>query len=316
MPEVNSLQEPNLNLRITEQNGRLTVELDVPRTSGSERQVPFLEVTRNESRNLLNEAQATVISRLSQSGFQVGEVQFEAGRDTTAGVGANVPRVGKLSFEITSNGSVSGSIRNNPDVAGAIRDAESGFDRSRQGLYEQRARNWAEDGGATIRAGDGRTYTVTPEAGADYYNSKRWFPWERIGPSRADAGDTPDASRMASAPGLQDTQHPYHRQYAQALQGLEGLNVANKPDAAALLVQASANAGFDRNGELRVVAGTKDNLFAVQGEGPAGMRVAIANSEIQPGALRNVSDTLAQTPSGPSITQIEERPERVQPRTV
>lgn len=310
MPTLDALQAPNLNLSITEHNGRLVVGLDLPATSGSARQIPFLEVTRNESRALLAEAQQTVISRLSQSGFQVGEISLEANRGQNAGLGATVPRVGRLQFEITGDQSISGTIRNNPDVAGAIRAAESGFDRSRQGLYEQRARNWAEDGGARIRSGE-QTYTVTPQAAADYYNAQRWFPWEKIQPAQPraelrDGVETAYATRIDD--GLRHPGHPFHRQYEQALRGLERTDVPHRSDAAALLVQAGANAGFDRNGDLAVVAGTRDNVFAVQGDGPAGLRAAVAHADIQPGAFGRVSEALgqqaiAQAPVGNAVDE-------------
>ncbi|MCM2336440.1 MAG: hypothetical protein NDI66_06635 [Pseudomonas sp.] len=310
MPTLDALQAPNLNLSITEHNGRLVVGLDLPATSGSARQIPFLEVTRNESRALLAEAQQTVIARLSQSGFQVGEINLEASRGQNAALGAAVPRVGRLQFEITGEQSASGTIRNNPDVAGAIRAAEGGFDRSRQALYEQRARNWAEDGGARVRSGD-QVYTVTPQAAADYYNDQRWFPWEKIRPAqpRAEMRDGIGTAYAATADdGLRHPGHPYHRQFEQALRGLDGTAVPHRTDAAALLVQAGANAGFDRNGALAVVAGTRDNVFAVQGDGPAGLRAAVAHADIQPGAFARVSEALgqqamAQAPAQPAVEE-------------
>lgn len=298
MPTIDALQAPNLNLSITEQNGRLIVGLDLPASSGSERQIPFLEVTRNESRALLAQAQQIVTARLSQSGFQIGEITVQNNRGATAGIDARVPQLGRVQFEITNSTGISGSLRNNPDVAGAIRAAESDFDRTRQGLYEQRARNWAEDGGATIRSG-GRTWTVTPEAAADFYNQQRWWPWEKIEPAQRRAeGDLRDGLAVARGGaddhGLRHAGHPFHRQYQQALQGLQDVAVERREDAAALLVQAAARAGFDRNGDLRVVVGTQDNLFAVQGEGPAALRAPIARADIQPRAFDAASQALAQ----------------------
>ena len=73
--------------------------LDLPATSGSARQIPFLEVTRNESRALLAEAQQTVIARLSQSGFQVGEVSVEANRGQLSEIVRRV-RKGRLRTHI------------------------------------------------------------------------------------------------------------------------------------------------------------------------------------------------------------------------
>ena len=40
--------------------------------------------------------------------------------------------------------------------------------------------------------------------------------------------------------------------------------------------------------------GTRDNVFAVQGDGPAGLRAAVAHADIQPGAFDRVSEALGQ----------------------
>ena len=113
--QVNHLGVPPMDLTISDAgNGRLRVELQVPRSSGSLDNIPFLEVTRNEQAALLNGARQDVLARLSQSGFTIGDVKYEAGGEQTqhggGTVGANVPRLGKVSFEISSDSKIHGGV--------------------------------------------------------------------------------------------------------------------------------------------------------------------------------------------------------------
>ena len=126
---MNHLGVPPMDLTISEAgDGKLRVELNVPRSSGSQDNIPFLEVTRNEQQTLLNGARQDMISRLSRSGFQIGDIQVQTGGEQSQHTGVSgaaiVPEAaGKLSFEISSDSKIHGSLstvlRNNPDLAGA-----------------------------------------------------------------------------------------------------------------------------------------------------------------------------------------------------
>jgi hypothetical protein len=101
----------------------------------------------------------------------------------------------------------------------------------------------------------------------------------------------------AKAGTLEDSAHPYNKQFTAALNNLESLGVAgDKKDMAATLVQAGANAGFDKDASVKVVAGTKDNMVAVQGDGPTSLLASVAHSEVKQGAFQNVSESLAKQP--------------------
>lgn len=305
---VNHLAVPPMDLTITDAgNGKLKVELEVPRSSGSLDNIPFLEVTRNEQQTLLNGARQTVISRLSQSGFQIGDIEYEAtgGQNLggTVGGNANARGLGKVSFEITAennrSGTISGSLRNNPDVAGAIREAETQFDTRRQDIYETRAREWYRQGGATLTS-NGETYTVTPDAAKTYINERHPLnPFKRVSLD----GETmvADASQFSADPRLQ-------RQFDQALASLQGTNTPNPRDAAALAVQAARTApGYDPDGDLRVVAGANGGLIAYQRDDASGVRIAVPQAN--PGDFDRVSTQLAQVPN-PQLALQTEQPER------
>ena len=189
--EVNHLGVPPMDLTISEAgDGKLRVELNVPRSSGSQDNIPFLEVTRNEQQTLLNGARQDMISRLSRSGFQIGDIQVQTGGEQSQHTGVSgaaiVPEAaGKLSFEISSDSKIHGSLstvlRNNPDLAGAIRETEQNFDTRRQDIYESRAREWYRNGGATIQGQNGDIYHVGTDAAKNYVNERHPLnPFERI----------------------------------------------------------------------------------------------------------------------------------------
>lgn len=294
MPTVNRLQVPDLNLDIQERNGKLVVSLDLPKGWGSLDQIPFYEATRSNGSQLLNAARQSMLEKLSQSGLQVTEMQVDNNGRVGIGANAQVPKLGKLSFEIKANDTSTRVYKNNPDVAGAIRAAEDTFDRKRGEVYENRAREWSCNGARVPH--NGKVYTVTPQAAAEFYNDKRWFPWEKIRPGEGAGCGV--GGRRASA--LEDADHPYGRQFAQALSQvdvLDGRVAGSRNDAAARLVQAGVDAGFRRDGDLQVVVGTRDNVFAVQGEGPAARRASVALADIQPGAYQRVSEALAAVPA-------------------
>lgn len=301
---VDRLSVPPMDLSISDAgNGKLKVELNVPRTSGSLENIPFLEVTRNEHAALLNGARQNMIARLSQSGFQIGEITYEGtnGQNLGGNVGANgsLPRIGKVSFEISaganSSSTISGSLRNNPDVAGAIRDTESQFDTRRQDIYEQRAREWHRQGGATLTSG-GETYTVGPEAARTYINERHPLnPFKRV--SADSDAVVAGAQTFSNDPQLE-------RQFAQALSGIQTTGTPNQRDAAALAVQAiSSTPGYDPAGEVRVVAGAKGDLIVFQGQGETGVRAAVP--EAKPGDFERVTDQLAQQPVALAAQQPE-----------
>jgi hypothetical protein len=177
---VDTLGVPPMDLSITDTgNGKFKVELNVPSSSGSINNTPFLEVTRNEHSALINGARQSMIAELSQSGFTIGDINFNQGGHLNngggAGVSGQVPGVGKAWFEVTMDAGmqtgVNGSIKNNPDVEDAIRRTEQNFDTRRQDIYEARAREWYGNGGATMIS-DGETYKVTPEACRTYINER------------------------------------------------------------------------------------------------------------------------------------------------
>lgn len=311
---VNHLSVPPMDLTITEAgNGKLKVELNVPRTSGSSENIPFLEVTRNEQQTLLNGARQTVISRLSRSGFQIGDIEYEqtAGANIGAGAGggANVQKLGKVSFEISAGASgtttVNGSIRNNPDVAGAIREAETGFDTRRQDMYEQRAREWYRQGGATLTS-NGETYRVTPDAAKTYINQRHPLnPFERV--SLDGDGATDGAFAFSGNPHLE-------RQFQQALSGIAATSTPNQRDAAALAVEAiSSTPGYAADGDVSVVSGSKGNLIVFQGQDASGVRASVPDAK--PGDFERVADQLAKVPTV-QVAQEPEQPDRSRTQAV
>jgi hypothetical protein len=102
----------------------------------------------------------------------------------------------------------------------------------------------------------------------------------------------------AKAGTLEDTAHPYNKQFATILNNLESLNVSgDKKDMAATLVQSGANMGFDKDSPVKVVAGTKDNMVAIQGDGPTSLLASVGNSEVKRDAFQDVSDSLGKQPS-------------------
>lgn len=303
--QVNHLGVPPMDLTISDAgNGRLRVELQVPRSSGSLDNIPFLEVTRNEQAALLNGARQDVLARLSQSGFTIGDVKYEAGGEQTqhggGTVGANVPRLGKVSFEISSDskihGGVSTTLHNNPDLAGAIREAERNFDTRRQDIYESRAREWYRNGGATLES-NGERYSVTRDAAKNYINERHPLnPFERVG---IDGETTVARAAQPLAPGNE----PLNRQFEQALRGANG-----DRDAAAVAVAAIRDTpGYRPDQDISVAQG-KNGLIVSQGQGDAALNVPVPPA--QQGDFQRVSQQLAQVQQHADIAQTTEQPQR------
>ena len=262
--EVNHLGVPPMDLTITDAgNGKLKVELQVPATSGSKDNIPFLEVTRNEQAVLLNGARQDLIKGLSQSGFTIGDVKYEAGGEQSqhggGSGGAKVPGLGKVTFEISSDtkihGGVNATLKNNPDLAGAITKAENNFDTRRQDIYESRAREWFRDGGATLKSG-GEMYHVGKDAAKDYVNERHPINWnKRI----SDAGD--GSVQVASAsPALVDTANsPLTKQLAQAVQG-----AGDKDTGARAFEIIKDMKGYSPNDAIHIVQGNNGTQLVAQ----------------------------------------------------
>lgn len=306
--EVNHLGVPPMDLTISEAGaGKLKVELNVPRSSGSQDNIPFLEVTRNEQQTLLNGARQDMLSKLSQSGFQIGDVKLSTGgeRSQHGGIsgGAIVPEAaGKLEFEIKSDSKIQGNVetvlRNNPDLAKAIRETEQNFDTRRQDIYESRAREWNRNGGATIQGQNGDIYHVGAEAAKNYINERHPLnPWKRVS---ADDGGV----QVADASGLVQGNDRLNRQFEQALRGTNG-----DRDAAAVAVDAiSKTPGYKPDQDIAVVQGRNGNLIATQGQGDTAVNVAVPQA--QPGDFQRVSQQMAQAPQQVEMAQAMEQPQR------
>lgn len=311
--QVNHLGVPPMDLTITDAgNGRLKVELQVPPSSGSRDNIPFLEVTRNEQATLLNGARQDMISKLSQSGLQIGEIQYEAsaGRNDHVGGSAsgNVPKIGKVSFEISTDsnfqGSINGSLRNNPNVDRAIRETEQNFDIRRQDIYESRAREWYRNGGATLES-NGQTYTVTPDAARTYINERHPLnPFERVG--------IDSETRVASAaPVIAPGNDQANRQFEQALRGTNG-----DPNAAAVALETiKNNPSYKQDQDISVVQGKNGGFVVSQGQGDGAVNLAVPQA--RQGDFERVSAQLAQAPQPPQTISQLDQPERTQrPPTV
>lgn len=306
--QVNHLGVPPMDLTITDAgNGKLKVELQVPPSSGSRDNIPFLEVTRNEQATLLNGARQDMISKLSQSGFQIGDIQYEAGagrNDHVGGTaGGNVPRLGKVSFEISTDsnfqGNVSGSLRNNPDVAGAIRETERNFDTRRQDIYESRAREWYRNGGATLES-NGQTYTITPDAAKNYINERHPLnPFERV--------SADNETRVASAaPALAPGNDGANKHFEQALKGTNG-----DRDAAAVAVETIRNTpGYKPDQDISVMSG-KNGLIVSQGQGDTALNAAVPQAK--QGDFERVATQMAQPQQPQQVAVQPEPPERKGP---
>jgi hypothetical protein len=307
--QVNHLGVPPMDLTITDAgNGKLKVELQVPASSGSKDNIPFLEVTRNEQAVLLNGAKQDMLSKLSQSGFTIGDVKYEAGgeQNTHGGGsgGAKVPGLGKVTFEISSDtkihGGVSTTLHNNPDLAGAIRDTERNFDTRRQNIYEDRAREWYRDGGATIKS-NGETYTVGKDAAKDYVNERHPINgFKRISDASDGSVQIADASTTLVA-----GNGPVNKQFEQALKGTNG-----DKDAAAVAVDTiSKTPGYKPDQDISVMQG-KNGLIVAQGEGPASLALQVPQAK--QGDFERVSAQMAQ-PQQIAMQQDQPQQERKGP---
>jgi hypothetical protein len=305
--EVNHLGVPPMDLTITDAgNGKLKVELQVPASSGSRDNIPFLEVTRNEQQTLLNGARQDMIAKLSQSGFTIGEVKYEAGGEQAThgggSGGAKVPGLGKVTFEISSDskihGGVSTTLRNNPDLAGAIRDTERNFDTRRQDIYESRAREWYRDGGATLNS-NGETYHVGKEAAKNYINERHPLNWNR---RVSDAGDGSVQIADASST-LVAGNSLINKQFEQALKGTGG-----DRDAAAVAVNTIANAtGYKQDQDISVVQG-KNGLIVSQGQGDAALNLQVPQAK--QGDFDKVATQMAQPQQTQQIAMQQDQPQQ------
>ncbi len=265
MPAVNHLGVPPMDLTITDAgNGKLKVQLQVPASSGSKDNIPFLEVTRNEQQALLNGARQDLVKGLSQSGYTLGPVKYEAGAEqgTHGGGsgGAKVPGLGKVTFEISSDtkihGGVNATLNNNPDLKGAITTMERNFDTRRQDIYEGRAREWVREGGATINS-NGQNYTVSPDVAKTYVNERHPLNWnKRI----SDAGGDGSVQVASASPALVDTANsPLTKQLAQAVQG-----AGDKDTGARAFELIKDMKGYSPNDPIHIVQGNNGTTLVAQ----------------------------------------------------
>ncbi|MEQ1511784.1 MAG: hypothetical protein ABL934_03800 [Lysobacteraceae bacterium] len=307
--QVNHLGVPPMDLTITDAgNGKLKVELQVPASSGSKDNIPFLEVTRNEQAVLLNGARQDMLSKLSQSGFTIGDVKYEAGGEQSQHGGVSgdgkVPKLGKVSFEISSDskihGGVSTTLHNNPDLAGAIRDTEKNFDTRRQNIYEDRAREWHRDGGATLKS-NGETYTVTKDAAKDYINERHPLNWNK----RVSADD--GGIQVADASTLVPGNDRVNKQFAQALNGANG----DKDAAAMALATISDAKGYKPDQDISVMQG-KNGLIVSQGQGDAALNLQVPQAK--QGDFEKIATQMAQPQQNQQVAlQPEQQQERKGP---
>ena len=65
-----------------------------------------------------------------------------------------------------------------------------------------------------------------------------------------------------------------------------------RPDAAALIVEAAASRGFKATEEIVLMQGSKDNLIALQGDGPAARTASVSLNDIKPGEFDRVSQLI------------------------
>jgi hypothetical protein len=284
--QINHLGEPNLNLTVVPgRNGELTIELSIPRTSGSLQNIPFLEVTRNEREHLLYGAQQELIGRLSRSGLRIEQIDFNMQQGSEASIGGNI-RLGKFTIGVTDQRGVDVNISNNPSVRDAIRAAERNFDTNRTEIYEQRALEWARQGGATLTSG-GKTYSVTQDAAADYYDQRNfWKPWDRA--PRADAGN--DVQVASAGPLSQDPR------FAAIVADLRGqkVGVDAMPDTAAAVYQTAQLHQFRPDEQLRLLRNTSgDGLILSQGDEVSGKNALLKFADVKPGTWQELASSLS-----------------------
>ncbi len=175
---IDHLNVPTIDLAaIDVDRGKLKVALQVPASSDTREEIPFLEVTRDAQVVLFNGARQDVISSLRGAGFRVGEVEYEG--DTGMRLDAKPPALDRISFEVSRSididididGNVQSSLKHNPDVAGALTTVEKNFDSRRLDIYESSASQWHRSGGATISS-NGETYEVTEDAAKSYLDAR------------------------------------------------------------------------------------------------------------------------------------------------
>jgi hypothetical protein len=217
-----------------------------------------------------------------------------------------VPKLGKVSFEISSDtkihGGVETTLKNNPDLAGAIRQAESNFDTRRQDIYEARAREWVREGGATLTntnsKGETTTYTVSPDVAKEYVNERypnRW--WKRI----SDAGDGVQVADASSS--LVPGNDRVNKQFEQALKGTNG-----DRDAAAVAVNTISQApGYKPDQDISVAQG-RNGLIVSQGQGDAALNLQVPQAK--PGDFDKVAAQMAQPQPTQQIAMQTDQPEQ------
>jgi hypothetical protein len=307
---VNRLGVPSIDLAIVDaEPGTLEVTLQVPKSSESKDDIPFLEVTRSEQAVLFNGARQDIVLKLSRSGLQVGEVKYdidiEQKNHCSTVRHASIPAFREVSFAVTCSsefqGGPSASLKHNPEVVGAISTAAINFDARRLDMYESRARQWFRDGGVTLNS-NGEIYCVTKDAAKAFIDERHCLD----GSKRMNASDSSVLADGLSAPAVPDNQ--YDRQLLQALQGLEGTNTPNKFDLAALAVNTISQApGFKPDHHITVMQG-KNGLIVTQGEGPTSLALQVP--QLKQGDVERVAGQMAQSPPAQPVAVQPDQPEQ------
>jgi hypothetical protein len=206
------LQVPDLNLNWGLKNGKLTVDMNLTGfKSGSETQTPFVEVTKNEAQQLAGAVQKAIISKLTEQKLDVTDATItyttKTGAKYTQEAMAELDDKGKAAVlakltGVSITAGVGSSVSVNSEqgrkenllttgdsrIAKAMDAGEREYDEKRMAAYQQRSKEWAngatngntgETVNRTLKTSDAE-YTIRTDVAADYYNSTKWFPWEKI----------------------------------------------------------------------------------------------------------------------------------------
>lgn len=298
IPNRHNFRIPDYDLRVSNSNNTISFTAPALPVGGRASDAVFRELTGQRQDEYLTKIGNELVTNYNKWG-SVTDVTMTGG---ASGAGVTVGLSGKYNF---------------PPDQNAIKYAQGCFDLYRNIDFMKWAQEGIERGGVTYQVKDGQKihYSV---ADLELVKEKASEAANRgFNSITANSGGTlPDNPREAVAmvdkflqqkqataagPNLDDTTHPYNKQYAQALQGLEGISQsgnASKQDVAAALVKAGVDSGFNKDGPLAVVAGKQEgSVFAVQGEAtnPASLRAKVDTGSVQPGSAQQLSEALTST---------------------